>query len=244
MLEDSLLYSSSGDVAVFVAEPLQGSAGNVPAPAGYFEEIKRSLDRHNILLFIDEIYTALGTTGKLFCFEHFDVIPDMITMSKTLGSGIPISALVTRKEVSRSFAPPEPVNYFTTYSGNPLTASAALASLNVILEERLWERADRLGEYWMRGLKKLQDKHEIIGDVRGKGLILALELVKDRKTKEPLQEESLKLRKEAFKRGLIVLAGAGWLGNVVKLHPPAIMTEGQIDKALHIIDESLLAIRS
>lgn len=243
MLEDTLLYASSGEVAVFVAEPVQGSAGNVPAPEGYFQEIKKILDRHNILLFIDEIYTALGTTGKLFCFEHLGVKPDLVTMSKTLGSGVPMSALLTRDEISRSFAPPEPVNYFTTYTSNPLTAAAALASLNVILTERLWERAARLGELWMKGLKRLQDRHEIIGDVRGKGLVLGLELVKDRKTKEPAREQALKLRKEAAKRGLILFSGLGWLGNVVKMHPPAIMTEQQVEEALHIMDQSLQAVK-
>ncbi|HUV07209.1 MAG TPA: aspartate aminotransferase family protein [Spirochaetia bacterium] len=244
MLENVLLYTSSGDAAVMVAEPVQGSSGNIPPPEGYFKEIKKILDRHNILLFIDEIYTALGTTGKLFCFEHYGVTPDLITMSKTLGGGIPISALVTSEKIAQSFAPPEPVNYFTTYGCNPLTAAAALASLNVILEEKLWERAARLGEYWLKGLKKLQDKHEIIGDVRGKGLLLALELVRDRKTKEPAKEEALKLRREAARRGLILLSGLGWLGNIVKMHPSAIMTEEQIDQALDIIDKSLQAVQS
>jgi len=244
MLEDVLLYASCGDAAIMVVEPIQGSAGNIPAPEGYFKEIKRILDKHNILLFIDEIYTALGTTGKPFCFQHYDVMPDMITMSKTLGAGIPISALVTTEKIAQSFAPPEPVSYFTTYGCNPLSAAAALASLNVILEEKLWERAASLGEYWIKGLRKLQDRYEIIGDVRGCGLLLALELVRDRKTKEPASEEAAKLRREAAKRGLILLSGLGWLGNIVKMHPSAIMTEQQIDQALDIIDSSLQAVVS
>ena len=244
MLEDTLLYATSGDVAVFVAEPVQGSAGNVPAPDGYFKQIKTILDRHGILLFMDEIYTALGTTGKLFCFEHFEVVPDFISMSKTLGGGVPMSALVTTEEIARSFAPPAPVSYFTTYSCNPLSAAAALASLNVILETKLWERAAQLGKYWMKGLSKLQQKHEIIGDVRGKGLLIAVELVKDRKAKTPAAEEASQLRSEAARRGLILSSGMGWLGNVVKMHPPAIMTTNQIDEALHLMDQSLTALKA
>jgi len=244
MLEDTLLYGSCGDAAVMVVEPVQGSAGNIPAPDGYFQEIKKILDRHGILLFIDEIYTALGTTGKPFCFQHYGVQPDMITMSKTLGGGVPISALVTTEEIARSFAPPEPVSYFTTYGCSPLTAAAALASLNVIIEEKLWERAARMGEYWMKGLAGLQAKHEIVGEVRGKGLLLAMELVRDRKTKEPASDEAARLRRVAAKRGLIVISGLGWLGNVVKMHPSAVMTEQQVDQALDILDKSLQEVVS
>jgi 4-aminobutyrate aminotransferase-like enzyme len=155
-----------------------------------------------------------------------------------------MSALVTTEDIARSFAPPEPVSYFTTYSCNPLTAAGALASLNVILETKLWERAAELGKYWMKGLSKLQQKHEIIGDVRGKGLVIAVELVKDRKAKTPAAEEALQLRSEAAKRGLILNSGMGWLGNVVKMHPPAIMTTNQIDEALHLMDQSFTALRA
>lgn len=242
MLEDTLFYGSADDVAVFVAEPIQGTAGNIPAPNEYFREIKKVLDRHNILLFLDEMYTALGITGKLFCFEHYGVVPDMMTMAKTLGNGLPISALLTREDIAQAFALPEPVQYYTTFGSNPLMAAAALASVNTILKEKLWERAAKLGDYWIKGLRKLQNKHEIIGDVRGKGLMMAVELVKDRKSKEPAREESSKLKVEAGKRGLFLAAGFGWLGNTIKLHPPAVMNEDQIDQALAIMDEALHSV--
>lgn len=242
LLEDALLYDTAGEVAVFIAEPVQGTAGNIPAPDGYFQEIKRILDKHGILLFIDEIYTSFGSTGKKFCFEHYNIVPDFLTMSKTLGNGLPISAVLTRNEIARSFAPPEPPLYFTTFGSNPLMAAGALASLKVILREKPWERAAVLGEYWMRGLRKLQDKHEIIGDVRGKGVMIGVELVRDRKTKEPATTESLKLKVEAGKRGLILPAGQGWLGNTIRMNPSVVMTEAQIDQALDILDQSLTAI--
>jgi 4-aminobutyrate aminotransferase-like enzyme len=242
MLEETLLYGSSGEAAVFIAEPIQGTAGNIPAPDGYFQEIKKILDKHDIPLFLDEIYTALGCTGKLFCYEHYGVVPDLMTMSKTLGNGLPVSALLTSDAIAQAFAPPEPPLYYTTFGSNPLMTAAALASVNTIIKERLWERAAKMGEYWMKGLKKLQEKHEIIGDVRGKGVMIGVELVKDRKTKEPAKEESQKLKMEAGKRGVIMPAGFGWLGNTIKLHPSLIMTEDQIDKALYVLDESLKAI--
>jgi 4-aminobutyrate aminotransferase/(S)-3-amino-2-methylpropionate transaminase len=238
MLEDALLYDTAGEVAVFVTESLQGTAGNIPAPDGYFQEIKKILDKHKILLYIDEIFTAFGTTGKKFGFEHYGVIPDMMTMSKTLGGGLPISALLTTDEVASAFAPPEPVQYFTTFGSNPLMAAAALVVVETIMKEKPWEKAAGLGAYWMKGLKKLQDKYELIGDVRGKGVMIGVELVKNRKTKEPAKEESLKLKEEAAKRGLILPAGQGWLGNTIRMVPPLVMTRDQIDQALHIMDES------
>lgn len=238
MLEDALLYDTSGDVAVFVAESFQGTAGNIPAPDGYFQEIKKILDKNKILLYIDEIFTAFGNTGKKFCFEHYGVVPDMTSMSKTLGGGLPISALLTTEPVAQAFAPPEPAQYFTTFGSNPLMAAAALAVVETIMKEKPWEKAATLGAYWMKGLKKLQDKYELIGDLRGKGVMIGVELVKNRKTKEPAKEESLKLKEEAARRGLILPAGQGWLGNTIRMVPPVVMTQDQIDQALHIMDQS------
>jgi 4-aminobutyrate aminotransferase/(S)-3-amino-2-methylpropionate transaminase len=242
ILEDALMYDGSGDVALFVAESMQGTAGNIPAPDGYFREIKGILDRHRIPLFVDEIFTAFGCTGKRFCFEHDGIVPDMITMSKTLAAGYPISALLTTEEIAQAFSEPEPPQYFTTFGSNPLMATAALATLEIIIKERPWERAAELGTYWMAGLKKLQDKYELIGDIRGRGVMIGVELVKDRQTKEPAKEESAKLKTEAFRRGLIAPAGQGWLGNTIRMIPTVAMTREQIDQALGILDESFAAI--
>ena len=242
LLEDALLYDTAGEVAVFVTECVQGTAGNIPAPDGYFETIKEILDRHHILLFVDEIFTAFGNTGKKFCFEHYGVVPDLLTMSKTLGGGLPISALLTTEEIAQAFALPEPIQYYTTYGSNPLMAAAALAVLETIEEEKPWEKAAALGPYWMKGLRKLQETYELIGDVRGKGVMIGVELVKNRKTKEPAREESLRLKEEAAKRGLILPAGMGWLGNTIRMIPPVVMTRDQVDQALGIMDESFAAV--
>ena len=242
LLEDALRYDSAGEVAVFVAEAVQGTAGNIPAPPGYFRTVKEILDRHGILLFMDEIFTAFGNTGKKFGFEHDGVMPDLMTMSKTLGGGLPISALLATDTVAQAFAPPEPIQYYTTYGSNPLMAAAALAVLEIIERERPWEKAATLGAYWMQGLRRLQDKYALIGDVRGKGVMIGVELVKDRTTKVPAKEESLRLKAEAAKRGLLLPAGMGWLGNTIRMIPPVVMTMAQIDQALQIMDESFAAV--
>ena len=242
LLEDALLYDTAGEVAVFVTEPLQGTAGNIPAPDGYFQTIKEILDRHRILLFVDEIFTAFGNTGKKFCFEHYGVTPDLLTMSKTLGGGLPISALLSTEAIAQAFAPPEPIQYYTTFGSNPLIAAAALAVLDIIEREKPWDKAAAVGPYWMQGLRKLQNKYELIGDVRGKGVMIGVELVKNRSTKEPAKEESSKLKAEAAKRGLLLPAGMGWLGNTIRMIPPVVMTHDQIDQALQIMDDSFAAI--
>ncbi len=242
LLEDALFYDCAGEVALFVTESIQGTAGNIPAPDGYFVEIKKILEKYAIPFFMDEIFTAFGNTGKMFCFEHYGVIPDMITASKTLGAGLPISALITTEEIAQAFAPPEPVQYYTTFGSNPLMAAAALAVVETVMKERPWEKAAEMGRYWMDGLRKLQERHEIIGDVRGKGVMIGVELVKDRITKEPAKEESLKLKEEAGRRGLILPAGQGWFGNTIRLVPSLAMTRAQIDQALYALDESLKAI--
>ncbi len=162
----------------------------------------------------------------------------MITMSKTLGGGLPIYALVTNDDVAQGFAPPEPAQYFTTFGSNPLMAAAALVVGETIMKEKTWEKAAELGPYWMKGLKKLEDKYELIGNVRDKGVMTGIELVKDRRAKEPAKEESITVKEEAAKRGLILPAGQGWLGNTIRMVPSVVMKKDQIDQALRIMDES------
>jgi 4-aminobutyrate aminotransferase-like enzyme len=241
ILEDVIKYQSSGDIAAFIAEPIQGTAGNIPAPDGYFKEVKKILDANDILFIDDEVFTGFGRTGRIFCIEHYGVQPDIITCGKAMGGGMPISAVLTNEDVARAFAV-DAMMYFTTFGSHPISCAAALASINVILGERLHERAARLGDYFMKRLRELAGKHELIGDVRGKGLMIGVELVKDRRTKEPAREESRRLREECRRRGVIMPAGQGWLGNVIRMYPPAAITEEQIDRSVEVLDESLKAI--
>ena len=239
MLRDVLMYQSAGEVAAFIAEPMLGSAGNIPAPKGYWEEIRKILNENDILLIADEVITGLGRTGKMFAIEHYNVKPDVMTLAKGLGGGMPIYAVVANEEVATTL---QPMDYFSTFGGNPLACAAALATIDVIINENLVEKSRKSGEYFMKRLEELAERHELIGDVRGAGLLIGVELVKDSKTKEPAVKESIKLREEARKRGLILAAGWGWLGNVIRISPPLNITIEQIDKSIEIMDESLRVV--
>ena len=239
ILRDVLMYQSAGDVAAFIAEPMLGSAGNIPPPKGYWEEVRKILDENNILLIDDEVITGLGRTGKMFAIEYFNIKVDLMTFAKGLGGGFPIYAVATGEEVASSL---QPMDYFSTFGGNPLGCAAALATIDAIISENLVEKSRISGEYFMKRLKELAERHELIGDVRGAGLLIGVELVKDLRTKEPAVEESKKLREEARKRGLILAAGWGWLGNVMRINPPLNITMEQIDKSVEIIDQSLKVV--
>jgi 4-aminobutyrate aminotransferase-like enzyme len=236
MLEDVLRYQSTGEVAAFIAEPMLGSAGNIPAPEGYFKEIKKILDKNGILFIADEVITGFGRTGKMFAIQHYGVRPDIMTMAKALGGGVPISAVMTTEDVARNL---EPMDYFATYGGNPLVCAAAIGAIEAILEEGLVERSKKLGDYFMKRLKEIEGRHKLIGEIRGSGLLIGIELVKDKKTKEPAVEESMRLREEARNKGVILAAGWGWLGNVIRISPPLVITKEQIDKSVEVIDKSL-----
>ncbi len=242
LLNDALKFQCSGDVAAFIVEAIQGTAGNIPAPNGYFNIIEKILRQYGLLLILDEVYTGLGRTGKLWAAELYNIKPDIITVAKALGGGVPISATLASEEVASAFDV-EPILYYTTYGSNPLSCSAALAALEVIIEEKLYERAAKLGEYFIKRLKELQDKYEIIGDVRGKGLMIGVELVKDRRSKEPAVKESILLKYEALKRGLILPAGQGWYKNVIRILPPAVITIEQIDKSIEVIEQCLKLLK-
>lgn len=236
MLRDVLSYQTSGEVAAFIAEPVLGTAGNIPAPRDYFKIIKKILDEFEILLIDDEVITGLGRTGKMFAIEHYDIKPDIMVFAKALGGGLPIYSVGAKEDVTKKL---KPMDYFTTFGGNPLACKVALATIEVIQNERLIERSKKLGDYFLRRLKELQEKYDIIGDVRGIGLLIGVELVKNKNTKEPAIKESIIIREEARKRGLLLPAGLGWLGNVIRISPPLTITEEQINKAIEIIDNCL-----
>ncbi|MDK2383497.1 MAG: aspartate aminotransferase family protein, partial [Candidatus Korarchaeota archaeon] len=222
----------------FIAEPIQGTAGNIVPPPDYFRIVKNILDQYDILFIADEVITGFGRTGKLFAIEHFGVEPDIMTMAKALGGGFPVSAAIASEEVGTAF---KPLDHYSTYGGNPLAMAAALAAIEVIEEEDLVEKSAKNGEYMLKRLRELMDKHELIGEVNGKGLLIGLELVKDRETKEPAVEEAAKFRIELRKRGVII-GPPGWTGSRIRINPPLVITKEQIDRAIEAIDEALTVI--
>lgn len=223
---------TTGEVAAIVLEPIQGWGGSVVPPEGYMKKLRALCDELGILLFADEVLTCMGRTGKMFCMEHWDVVPDIMTLGKGLGNGFPITAMLIRDRFKDRL---EKISASTSYGGNPMACAAALASIEVVVEEGLIQRSAELGDFllgWMRGL---QERHPIIGEVRGKGCLLGIELVKDRETKEPFMEAGIMVYQKAFEKGL------AWIpaGHILRMSPPLIMEKEVAAKAMEIIEEAI-----
>ncbi len=174
----------------------------------------------------------------MFAIEHYGVEPDIMTLGKGIAAGFPLSACVARPEIGDSF---EPGDHLSTFGGNPVSCAAAIANLEIFEEERLPERAEERGNYLMGRLNELKEEHPLIGDVRGKGLMVGIELVRDRETKEPAVEETAMLRDEARRRG-VLLGSGGVKACTIRFQPPLVITEEELDRALEVFDEGLSGI--
>ncbi len=238
MIESIINFGSSRDIAAFIAEPILGVGGIVTPPLEYFQEVKKLLDEYGILLILDEVQTGLGRTGKLWGSETYNVKPDVITIAKALGNGWPISAVIASGQIGDSF---EHGDHFSTWGANPVMCAAARATVDYTMDSRLWENAEKMGDKLMRGLKEIENKYEIIGEARGKGLMVGVEFVKNNNTKEPAAEISTEVRKLCADHGLVVGIG-GWWSNVIRIQPPLTITEDHIDKALETIEKAVKEI--
>jgi 4-aminobutyrate aminotransferase/(S)-3-amino-2-methylpropionate transaminase len=232
---EHMIQYASGDVAAFVAEPMFGTAGNIPAPEGYFERVKEICDDHGVLFVADEVITGFGRTGERFGIEHYDVEPDIVTTAKALGGGMAIGATLATEEVAASF---ESMDYFSTFGGNPVACAAGLASLEVMEREDLPGRARELGSHALERLHAMQSDHDVVGEVRGRGLMIGVDLVDA--DGDPLPaEHSVALREMALDRGLVLPAGQGWRGNTIRISPPLVITREQLDRGLDVLAECL-----
>jgi len=220
------------DLSCMVVEPIQGAGGYIVPPEEYLPALAKLCKDNNIIFVADEVQSGFCRTGKWFACEHWGVEPDIITISKAIAAGLPCGAAISRAELMDW----EPGAHENTLGGNPVICAAALEVIDVLKSERLDENAAEVGGYLFKRLKELAEKHELIGDVRGKGMMVGVELVKDRSTKEPAKEERDKLMVNAFKRGLMLL-GAGV--SSLRLAPPLILTREQADVGLDIIEEAL-----
>ncbi|MDQ3698948.1 MAG: acetyl ornithine aminotransferase family protein [Gemmatimonadota bacterium] len=222
------------DVAAIFVEPVQGEGGYVVPPPGWLRALRELCDRYGILLVADEVQCGIGRTGKMFACEHDGIEPDILVVGKGLGSGMPIGAIVAKESVMNW----QPGSHGSTFGGNPVCCAAALATLAVV-ERELLGNTTRMGDRLMIGARGLAERHRSIGDVRGLGLMIGLELVKDRETREPAPDVVHELVNRAFARGLLIL-GAG--RSSLRLAPPLIVDEYDVDTALSIIDECLTEI--
>jgi 4-aminobutyrate aminotransferase len=222
------------EVAAIFVEPVQGEGGYVVPPPGYLKALRELCDRHGILLVFDEIQSGIGRTGKMFACEWEGVEPDILLTAKGLASGMPLGAIIARESIMKW----ESGAHGSTFGGNPVCCAAALATLDLV-ENGLVQNAQKMGERLMAGCHKLMEKHTVIGDVRGRGLMIGVELVEDRATREPNVEIIKPLEEMAFRKGLLIL-GAG--KNSLRLAPPLVIDAEDIDTGLRILDECLTAL--
>jgi len=221
------------EVAAIVVEVVQGEGGYVPAPKEFLDGLRRICDEHGILLIVDEVQSGMGRTGKMFACDHYDLKPDVICLAKGIGSGLPIGVTVARADLMDW----KPGAHASTFGGNPVCIASALKTIELLENELVANSAD-VGGYLQEGLRKLMQKHECIGDVRGLGLMIGVEFVEDRETRKPAPELRDKVELGCYERGLIIL-GAGT--NTIRWSPPLILTREQVDVALEIFDEAIAA---
>ncbi len=236
-IEELIQTTTPGRIAGFLAEPIQGIGGFITPPVEYFQVAVGIIRRYGGIFLCDEVQTGFGRTGTMFGIEHYGIEPEVMTFAKALGNGFPIGAVIAVPEVADSFTGLT----ISTFGGNPVAATAALATLDVIAGENLAKNAAELGAYFREGLEELQQRYPLIGDVRGKGLMQGLELVRDRKSKEPADTEATRLFEETKARGLLIGKG-GLYGNCIRLSPPLTITKSHVDDALRILDASLSAL--
>ncbi|GBC69586.1 4-aminobutyrate aminotransferase GabT [archaeon HR01] len=222
-------------IAAAIAEPIQGEGGFIVPPDGFFKELKSFLDEYGAKLIVDEIQTGFGRTGKMFAIEHFGVEPDIMTVGKAIANGLPLSGIVGRAEILDSI---HAGGYGGTYVGNAVACAVAAKVIEIFERDRIPERAAVLGSMAERRLREMFEEYPLIGDVRGKGLMLAVELVTDRRSKKPAEEAARKTVEKARDRGLLLLK-AGLHNNVVRLHPPITIDDETFSKGLDILEDSI-----
>lgn len=228
-------YVPPEEVAMLIAEPIQGEGGYVVPPDGYFPRLKKLLDKYGILFASDEVQAGMGRTGKWFGIEHFGVVPDIVCMAKGIAAGMPLGVMASRADIQDW----KPGSHASTFGGNPVSCAAALAVLDIIKSENLLENAQKQGKLIKDRLNEMKDRHPMIGDVRGKGLMVGVELVKDKTTKEYAQKETGDVMMECFRNGLaIVNCGI----NVIRWMPALNITSDLVEPALEIFEKSLTKI--
>jgi 4-aminobutyrate aminotransferase / (S)-3-amino-2-methylpropionate transaminase / 5-aminovalerate transaminase len=224
--------------AAVISEPVFGEGGFITPPPEYFPKLKAICEEYGILFIADEIQSGIGRTGKMFAIEHWGVEPDLITTAKSLAAGMPLSAVVGRKEVMDD---PMVGGLGGTYGGNPVCCRAALAVLEIMEEENLLHRSEALGRTVRRRFEEWQSRFDLIGEVRGLGPMLALELVEDRKTKTPATDKAKALVKYAYENGLVLLS-CGEFGNVIRVLMPLVITDDQLERGLEIMENGLRSV--
>lgn len=237
MVEWAVKYQTAGNVAAFIAEPVLGEGGILVPPVNYFKYVKEVLDRYEILYIADEVQSGFGRTGKLFAVEHFGVEPDIMVLAKGIADGFPLSATIARSEVADSLRPGE---HLSTFGGNPVSCAAAIANIEVMFDEDLPGQSARKGEFVLTQLREMAGDHPGIGDVRGEGLMIGVELVTDRSSKMPANARAATIRALCRESGVLIGVG-GMDANVLRIQPPLVISEADLEHTLDVIDTAMKA---
>jgi 4-aminobutyrate aminotransferase-like enzyme len=231
-LREAITELATNEVAAIVVEPIQGWGGSVIPPADWLPKIRQLCDELGILLFVDEVLTCMGRTGMMFCVDHWNVVPDIMTLGKGFGNGFPVTAVIYSDKLKEKM---KGIKASSSYGGNPMACAAALACVEVAQEEGMLEHAVDLGNFILERLQGIKARHSIVGDVRGIGCLLGMELVKDRQTREPFEEAANLVYQKAFEKGV------SWIParQNLRMSPPLIMTKDVAAKAVDLIEESI-----
>jgi 4-aminobutyrate aminotransferase len=224
-----------GDVAAIIAESIQGEGGYIVPPEDWFPRLRALCDKHGILLIADEVQSGVGRTGKMWAIEHFGVVPDIVTSAKGLGSGMPIGACIARKELTDNWLPGAHGN---TYGGNALACTAAYETLSLV-EEELMTNAREVGTYMMQCLEQIATRSNNIAQIRGRGLMIGCEFVKDKTSNEPDHDGAEQVMVDAFRRGLLLLTCGK---STIRFCPPLVLTREQVDEGLTIFEETIQSV--
>jgi len=225
------------DVAAYFFEPIQGEGGYVPAPPDYFKKME-FLRKSGVLFVSDEIQTGVGRTGKFLGIEHYGIVPDVVTLAKGIASGLPLSATVAKAEVMESWKPGQ---HASTFGANPVAVEASLATLDILKSEHVLQNVRRLGEKAKKRLLEMKEKYEIVGDVRGMGLFIGVEIVKDKRSKARGEDEAKQIMDYCFRHGLLVIIAGR---NTIRVIPPLVVTEEEMSEGLDILEEGIAAVNS
>jgi len=225
------------DVAAYFFEPIQGEGGYVPAPPDYFKKME-FLRKSGVIFVSDEIQTGVGRTGKFLGIEHYGIVPDVVTLAKGIASGLPLSATVAKAEVMESWKPGQ---HASTFGANPVAVEASLATLDILKSEHVLQNVRRIGEKAKKRLLEMKEKYEIVGDVRGMGLFIGVEIVKDKRSKARGEEEAKQIMDYCFRHGLLVIIAGR---NTIRVIPPLVVTEEEVGEGLDILEEGIAAVNS
>lgn len=250
-LEDTIKFHGPDSVAAFIADPVVVAAGVLIPPKEYWPIIREICDKYDVLLILDEVIAGCGRTGKLFAYEHWNTVPDILTLAKGISNAcVPLGATIMNKKIADFFAEKKEFSHGFTYSGHALSCAAGLAAINAYIEDKIPENAAKVGEYLLEALRGIQDRHKSVGDVRGLGLIEGVEFVKDKTTKEPLvpkdpdapleERPMMALSDGCVDEGLLIMPSMA--GSTIRIAPPLIITEEDVDKAMDIFERQITKI--